>query len=336
MPTILLVGCSIRARADLDTLGGGCNTEIALDAVRNGVMELKPEIKYLRLNRYFLPNGSIQNIDIPIKEIQKADGIVFASPCYFGLPSSLFQELIEEMARRKIDLYPKVVGFVAVGAKRNGGEETQIVWSAWKLMELGAIIVNDGAPISQFGGVGVAGTMGQMKYDREGLEVCKYLGRRVIETVMILNVGNLENKPNIQNWLMSKSSFKGIGIWKYNFHRCLGHEVCPDPNCKDDYKCLDRADDMPKLHQELVGSDGIIPIGWNPKFMERTRYLRRDNYRLTYSVIYIPSWEYIPFFIKENSILCRKHFEEYCKLISSGRKKIKTSIPIYQPIGYKI
>ena len=341
---ICLIGGSIRSKARLETLGEGCNTEIALAEVKKGIEQKGGEIDYIRLNNYFKKNGTRKDGKELFKKIKEADGIVIASPVYFGTATSLVDEFLSICRERKISLYPKVVGFVAVGAKRNGGEETTIVSLSWRVMELGAIVVNDGAPISQFGGVGVAGTLRQMRYDREGLEVCQNLGKRVAETTMIIQKGRKKTQSEIKIWQMSAkpipkrfNSYKTIELYQMNFHRCWGCETCPDPKKKDmDFKCRNEKDDIHKIHQLLVNSEGIIPIGWNMKFIERTRYLRRDNFQLTYSVVYIPSWEYIPIFIKENSILCRKHFKDYVSLIKSGRAKLSLTKQIYEPRGYTI
>ena len=206
-------------------------------------------------------------------------------------------------------------------------------------MDLGALVVNDGAPVSQFGGVGVAGTWGQMKYDREGLETCKNLGKRAAETALILKSGNLETEPNIRTWVMSGSSPEenALNLFEMNFHRCWGCEICPSPSKTAkgmDFKCRNEKDDMHKVHPSLVSSEGIVPVGWNMRFLERTRYLRRDNYRLTYSVVLLPQIRYLPIFIKENSMLCRRHFRKYASLVKSGKERVGLTTQKYEPVGY--
>lgn len=306
---ILLVSCSIR--------GMGSNTNIALDACQEGIAD--SEIK-----KVFLKDSPF-----PIDEISWANGIIFATPVYFGDSSSYLFELIRELNKRRISLRGKVVGFCAVGAKRNGGQETTIEWNAWDVMGLGACVVNDGAPISQFGGVVVAGKHGTAKDDKEGMDVCKYLGKRVEETVKILLGGNLNEKTIIRKWDMKKLS-KGLD----RCGACLDGSSCPLP-INEDYKCRNKTDNMGKIHSWLMEANGIIPSRLNMRFVERTRYLRRDNYRLTYHVVKITHPRFIHIFIKENSILCRKYFEQYVSLIASGRKKLTLTKQIYEPIGYK-
>ena len=88
------------------------------------------------------------------------------------------------------DLFPKVVGFIAVGAKRNGGHETTIVNTAMQMMSLGTIFVNDGHPVSQFGGICKAGLIGSdISDDSYGIKTSIGVGRRVSETAQILKAG---------------------------------------------------------------------------------------------------------------------------------------------------
>lgn len=338
-PKILLINCSIR--------GVGSNCDLALNQIG---------AKHIQLNEYFLADGTKKNIPKLINKIKEADGLIFATPVYFGQGSSLLMDLVDFLYSCdvkngleyysssfnrlcRVDLFKKVVGFIAVGAKRNGGQETTITFLAWDFINMGAIVVNDGFPISQFGGVVVAGTKGKANNDKEGMEVCVHLGQRVYETAKILKAGNLRGKPKIKEWAMAgwddNKKYERIKIFEMNFGRCLGHEICPNLKCNKDYKCYLNNDDISKIHKLLVESEGIYPVGFHYRFMERLRYLRRDNYRLTYSVVYIPDPRYIPYFIKQNSIICREHFEDYVKLISSGKKKLILTKQIYSPIGYE-
>jgi hypothetical protein len=135
---------------------------------------------------------------------------------------------------------------------------------------------------------------------------------------------------------MNEDNFKlnFINIYKYNFHRCAGHQKCPFLE-EGDYKCINNNDDMHKIHKQLVSGDAIYPVGYDLRFHERTRYLRRDNFRLTYHVVLLRDARYFPLFVKENSILCTKHQIKYAKLIKSGRKKVKVSDTTYEPVGHE-
>jgi len=302
-----------------------CNSERGLMNAAWGTKDYDIDVKYVKLNHSFLPDGSQRNTEEILQEVKKADGIIFGTPVYFGAWSSLCQDLLEQI---KYDLFPKVVGFVVSGAKRNGGHETTIVFAGIDLMDKGAIVVNDGYPISQFGGCVWAGLVGHSaENDDFGIRTSIGVGKRVSETALILKAGDYNVEVKRTEWPL-----------KGNFSRCRACDVCPNPEAAergDDYKCRNFDDDMHKVHPQIVGSNLIIPNGYDLKFEERTRYLRRDNYRLTYHVAYVSEPRYFSLFVKLNCVLARKHLEDYAKLITSGRQKIKTSVPIYSPIGHE-
>lgn len=358
---IALVSCSIRAKGVVEDVLCGKNaknerelgemTERTLRAkkisnVERGLLSVSYGIKeaaemdYLSLNHYFLPDGKVAGMGELIEKILSYDGIIFSTPVYFGQCSSLLAEFFDILDKRQISLKDKVIGFVSVGAKRNGGQETTIVWSAWEAMGLGACVVNDGAPASQFGGTCVAGSIGaSAQFDDFGIETCIGLGKRVAETCLILKEGEMKPEARISVWLMGKEpvhveNARIVDITNYKLHRCKGCEVCPARPNEPEYRCINTKDEMCLLHPKLVASKAVYPIGWDMRFIERTRYLRRDNYRLTYQVAYMPDPKYIPVFIKENSILCRKHLVHYATLVSTGVEKLSLSRQIYLPIGY--
>ena len=371
-PKILLINCSIRAKAtrkeiieeinfkDEDSMKEHIeralrakkvsNSERGLMTATFGLKQYPVKLDYIKLADYFLPDGTNKNIGNLIKKIQQADGIIFSTPVYFGACTSLLEELRGIIKEKEIDLFPKVITFISVGAKRNGGQEATIIFSAWDWMELGVIVHNEGYPRSQFGGICVAGSIGHsIEDDSWGVMTCIALGKRIAQTALILKAGDLKEKIRITFWKMedksyilppewniSDSEIKYLELHKMNFHRCLGCQVCPSTRDENtDYRCFKKDDDIHKIHNELVGGEAIVPIGYDLRFHERTRYLRRDNYRLTYHIVFMPQPKYIPIFIKENSILCRNHLVEYAKLIKSGRKKVKTEIQIYEPIGHE-
>ena len=74
--------------------------------------------------------------------------------------------------------------------------------------------------------------------------------------------------------------------------RCIGCDICPtDVGVPKDYRCIiKRKDDfMMKYHKEIVDADALLICAYSPEnrkellsyyqqFVERTRYIRRDNY----------------------------------------------------------
>lgn len=305
------------------------NSQLALEYAEKAVKEKGLETDWIILNEYFSVDGTHKDVKDIVEKVKNADGIIWGTPVYFGAWTSLAQEFYEILKEEKVSLFPKPIGFVVVGAKRNGGQETTVTFASWDLMDLGACIVNDGYPVSQFGGICVGGLIGGVLKDKEGLDMCFNIGKRVAETAMILKAGDINASDEIK-----AISWPQAG----NFYRCRACAECPDINKHnrgEDYKCRYADDDIHKLHNDIVGANIIIPNGYDLRFHERTRYLRRDNYRLTYHVVYIPEPRYIPLFMKENSILVRNNADQYAKLIVSGIKKVKIEKQIYEPIGHE-
>ena len=313
-PKILLISCSIHKKG---------NSYLALLEAERGIKSKGLETDWLYLNEYYLANGSIRkDFSEAISKVKEADGIIWGTPVYFGAWNSMAQEFLQELIKNNVCLFPKVMGFVVVGAKRNGGQETTITFASWDLIREGACGVNDGYPVSQFGGTCVGGLIGDVKKDKEGLEMSYNVGKRVAETVMIIREGRQSADIKIIEWPPK-------GKWS----RCRGCAECP-ARTKNDYKCKFSDDDLHKVHKSIVEADGIMPMDYNLRFFERTRYLRRDNYRLTYHVVYITHPKWIPLFIKQNAILVGRHFNKYVSLIKTGRSKLSLEKQIYLPIGY--
>jgi multimeric flavodoxin WrbA len=290
------------------------NSEIALKEAEKAIKERGLEIEWLKLRDGF-----------NVEAIKEADGFIWATPVYFGAWNGLSQDFYNLI--KKENLFGKVFGMIAVGAKRNGGQETTITFAGWDLMKTGACMVNDGYPVSQFGGTCVAGIEGTID-DEKGLEMCYNLGRRVAETAQIIQAGNDILYEKVKSFLWAP---------KGNF-RCRACPQCPSKDKFDrgeDYKCIYDDDDMIKWHKKIMEADIIYPIRYNLTFHERTRYLRRDNYRLTYHIAKITEPKWIPLFIKQNCILARKNIKKYAKIIKQGRKLIEFEAQIYEPIGHE-
>jgi len=123
--------------------------------------------------------------DMPeiISKIQEAEGLIIGSPVYFGNVSSQIKIFMDRSRPLRADfkLKDKVGGAIAVGASRNGGQETTIAAIHEFLLIHDAIVVGDGAPFAHYGGTGAAGPAGDVKTDEMGVETSKNLGKRVAE-----------------------------------------------------------------------------------------------------------------------------------------------------------
>ncbi len=116
------------------------------------------------------------------KSLSKADGIIFASPVYFGTVSAQMKAFMDRTRtlRRKSILKDKVGGAIAVGASRNGGQETTIrqIHNFYLIQEM--IVVSD-TKTAHYGGTGVGGAPDDASKDEFGIETAKNLGTHVAE-----------------------------------------------------------------------------------------------------------------------------------------------------------
>jgi multimeric flavodoxin WrbA len=214
----------------------------------------------------------------------------------------------------------KIYGGLAVGAKRNGGQETTLIYQMLDMLNMGFLAVGNGhETTAQYGGTAKAGDIGTFASDQYGLETCIGTGRRVARTALMKSLNRnsaaLTDKLSIHLWLVQDSKdgrgYRYFQNWAKDIHdrdpsinvrifdavndqvvRCLACEVCPTHlGDAREYRCIvTSADDFfVKHHGELLDADAILVGAYCPEnrstiksvyqqFIERTRYLRRDNY----------------------------------------------------------
>ena len=125
-------------------------------------------------------NDGINEILDKIKDVH---GIIIGSPVYFGNVSAQLKIFMDRSRPLRADfkLKDKVCGAIAVGASRNGGQETTCAAIHEFLLIQDAIVVGDGSPLAHYGGTGAAGPAGEAQNDEIGIETSKNLGKRVTE-----------------------------------------------------------------------------------------------------------------------------------------------------------
>lgn len=120
------------------------------------------------------------------KELRAADGIILASPVYFGCVTAQLKAFMDRtlpLRREKFALRDKVCGAIAVGASRNGGQERVVQEiHSWALIH-DMIVVSDGPPNPHFGGILVAREKGDVVKDEFGLEIARGLGKRIAQAI---------------------------------------------------------------------------------------------------------------------------------------------------------
>jgi multimeric flavodoxin WrbA len=309
-----------KAKADR----GLSNSEAGLAAGLWGAFHDGADISYASLSTYFPASGKGRDLDDLRTRVLEADALLVSGPVYFGDRSSLCQEFIEFL-RNDPELHAhvqgKLFGGIAAGAKRNGGQETTLIYQLIDAANLGMLGVgNDSETTSQYGGTVVAGDVGTMHQDHYGIMTSLGTGRRLSRVGRLLESAKshrLKDRVRVHVWLLQDSAdHRGrdyMERWaervmaaepqteiiikdftQEEVYRCIACDICPtDPGDVDDYRCIVKAgqDTLVRHHKELVGADAILLGAYSPvdrsdvhsiyqRFIERTRYLRRDDYAL--------------------------------------------------------
>ena len=130
----------------------------------------------------------IDDIEEILEKMKEADGIILGSPVYFGGVSAQLKMLMDRSRplRMGFQLRNKVGGAIAVGASRNGGQETTIQQIHNFFLIHSMIVVGDNDPTAHYGGTGVGKSPGDCKDDNIGLETARNLGKNVAEVVKLI------------------------------------------------------------------------------------------------------------------------------------------------------
>jgi multimeric flavodoxin WrbA len=243
-----------------------------------------------------------------MERMTAADGIVLVSPVYFGDRSSVANKLLQLSGINNL-LHDKVFGCVSVGAKRNGGQETTIIYSLFEALNQNALIVGNGPPTSQYGGTAVGGKKGTVIKDSWGLETAFGTGTRVAHVSEIMKEGlnSSLGRPVRILVLLAMDDNKGIlysfledflkrvqdhlpdvefrleNILKKTIYRCLGCDSCPAdgplptgqrPTKEHHSHCIIKnpEDAMEQIQEMLLEADGIIIAGLNVKQHDQLVY----------------------------------------------------------------
>ena len=309
----------------LKGIKGLSNSEVALASALWAARQIGADIECVSLSEYFSEHGAGTHIDELKNKLLEADGIILSTPVYFGDRGSLSQSLftmIKNDPELLKKLKQKVYAGLAVGAKRNGGQETTLMYQLWDMLTCGLLGVgNDSETTSQYGGTGLAGDIGTMPEDNYGIDTCMGTGRRIARVVGMLQAGKertLNRKPKVAFWVLQDNNAQALEYTKNlaakfsdkietkimniagnEIFRCLACDICPTHvDIDDEYRCIikNKNDDISELHPDLIEADAIVPVYYSckdregiirnyQKFIERTRYLRRGDYVLSDAVI---------------------------------------------------
>lgn len=300
---------------------GLSNSEAGLAAGLWGASQVGADIRHVGLSRYFPASGGRQHLEELRAEILKADGILLSGPVYFGDRGSLAHEFIEYL-RDDADVAEHIRGRVyagiTVGAKRNGGQETTLIYQMIDLANLNMLVVgNDSESTSQYGGTIVGGDVGTAVTDEYGITTAIGTGRRIGRIANFLtNSTPLQSKPtNISIWLIQDDEdhhgrahleqllaeveqavpqvrFQLKDYTEEYIYRCIACDICPiKKGPREEYRCIIKNgnDLFANQHADIIDTDAILLAAYSPvaraklrsvyqQFIERTRYLRRDDY----------------------------------------------------------
>jgi len=135
-------------------------------------------------------NDDFRNEIFPLLADENLKGLIIATPVYFGSMSAQCKAFIDRtlpFRRNGFILKDKVVGVIAVGGSRNGGQEITIqsVQAAFLIHD--CIIVSDGFNTAHFGGMCWQRHPGGIQNDDTGLKTVENLGQKVAELVLKIN-----------------------------------------------------------------------------------------------------------------------------------------------------
>lgn len=304
---------------------GLSNSEGALAASLWAARDAVPdtELRYCGLATHFPAAGGVVNEDELRDAVLWADGIVLSGPVYFGDRGSLAQSFVEFISRDercREHIRGKVFAGVTVGAKRNGGQETTLIYQIIDAGNLGMLPVgNDSSTTSQYGGTAVAGDVGTFPKDSYGIDTCIGTGMRVAKVAQLLKNGEarpLTDNVRVAVWMLQdeddgkgarvmreildevsardgQATFDIIEMKDEHVHRCIACDVCPiEVGPPGEYRCIIKQgnDLFARRHEQLLDYDAILVAAYSPKdrarthsvyqkFIERTRYIRRDDYQ---------------------------------------------------------
>jgi len=357
MSTIIGLACSLRSKIDEKWVEKVCKEEIKTDQDLHNLIEILGRDKVISNSDACLIAAmyGVVKEECDIKVIRMSDfhpsildslifrGVIVSTPVYFGDNSSYSKKFFYKMRDLKL-LNSKVFSVLSVGAKRNGGQETSNIFSLYEALSQGCRLVGNGFAISQYGGTAWAGDLGSVREDTYGIETSLSTGMNNarVSNLFIERSFNIKEKTKLNiTFLNTKNSniysfvdklqnlipknlidlyVSYIDISRYYISPCKACSVCPKPNSKIDYKCR-QIDENKEICERLVNSDLIVKVNDHDIdfdiFMERTRHLRRDNYRLSH----IPFVTYID-----------KQCDSSFVVINDFTKFIRHNVIIFPPL----
>jgi multimeric flavodoxin WrbA len=276
---------------------GLSNSEAALVAGLWGACQDGAEIEHVGLGQYFPMTGEGVSLSQLRERVCAADAILVSGPVYFGDRGSIAQDFFEFLhddEECSHHIKNRTYGGIAVGAKRNGGQETTLIYQLIDATNMNMLAVgNDTETTSQYGGTAVAGDVGTMHGDGYGIKTSIGTGRRVARVARMVEAGRrhrTRDKVKINIWLLQDTqdhrgralmlklgqellqAQPGIEVRVLDFteekiYRCIACDICPiRVGAAAEYRCIIEADtDLFRArHEELIEADAILIGAYSP------------------------------------------------------------------------
>lgn len=132
------------------------------------------------------------DVQMVLDKMVAADGLLVATPVYFGLPSDLFAKFVmrtRPLRHQDFKLANRPVGVMATAGRRSGGAETAIIATWLPFVRNGCLVVGNGDGTCQFGAYGWAGARGHVRSDDWGLEQAFQTAERVFTLAKVFKAG---------------------------------------------------------------------------------------------------------------------------------------------------
>jgi len=142
----------------------------------------------------FIPCVRVDEDDVQmvLDKMVAADGLLVATPVYFGLPTDLFSKFImrtRPLRHQDFKLANRPLGVMATAGRRSGGAETAIIATWLPFVRNGCLVVGNGDGTCQFGAYGWAGARGHIRSDDWGLEQACQTTERVFTLAKVFKAG---------------------------------------------------------------------------------------------------------------------------------------------------
>jgi multimeric flavodoxin WrbA len=202
------------------------NTDIMVKETLKGAEAVSDvETEFISLSDYKIKSGCIScykcrdtnydelcrgvkdDVNIILKKMLEADGLIIGSPVYFGGMTAQLKSLFDRslsVEKAGFGFRNKAAGAVAVGAGRQGGHEATIMDIFRSCMVQDMIVVgnerSENATTCYWGAAGLRGypdlvpstdpkAITAVSEDTVGMESCKCYGRRVAKITQVVKAG---------------------------------------------------------------------------------------------------------------------------------------------------